>query len=578
MEEVNSKALLDNMESAVISVDAKGKVIYCNRMAECLFQTTLENIIHKNFTTVMPELGKELSQSLKSGRSFLDILKKDGRDLIYGVFPVRENNKEVIGIVCIFQMSLNPDAEKFINKLNMHKQMAKILKAVIGFSFDGLWITDGEGKVLIINRASERFNMLKNRDVIGRKMKDLQKEGFFDKSVTLEVLRKKVSVTMIQKVRSGKSILVTGNPILDEEGNIELVITNERDITYLNKIKEELKENKALTRRYQSELSKAQLKDLEKDDVIFRSEAMEIVADAVLTVCKVDSCVLLSGESGVGKSLIAKLIHKHSLRSNGPFICVNCGAIPESLIESELFGYEKGAFTGAGKGGKAGIFEIADKGTLFLDEINTLPFHLQVKLLRFLESKEILRIGGTKYKKIDVRVIAATNQDLKDLVKKKKFREDLFFRLSVIPIYIPPLRERIDDIPPLVKFFLDKYNKKYKKEKFISPLVIDSLCEYSFPGNVRELSNLIERMVIMIKNKEIKLEDIPQTVIKSTRASPLFLGERDLTLKKAVEKLESFMIEEAIKKYKNQRKIAEILGVSQPTIARKIKKYRYNNE
>jgi len=578
MKEVNSKALLDNMESAVISVDAKGKVIYCNRMAECLFQTTLENIIHKNFTTVMPELGKELSQSLKSGRSFLDILKKDGRDLIYGVFPVRENNKEVIGIMCIFQMSLNPDAEKFINKLNMHKQMVKILKAVIGFSFDGLWITDGEGKVLIINRASERFNMLKNRDVIGRKMKDLQKEGFFDKSVTLEVLRKKVSVTMIQKVRSGKSILVTGNPILDEEGNIELVITNERDITYLNKIKEELKESKALAKRYQSELHKFRLKNLEDDNIIFRSEAMEIVADAVLTVCKVNSCILLSGESGVGKSLIAKLIHKHSLRSKGPFICVNCGAIPESLVESELFGYEKGAFTGASKGGKAGIFEIADKGTLFLDEIDTLPFHLQVKLLRFLESKEILRIGGTKYKKIDVRVIAATNQDLKDLVKKKKFREDLFFRLSVIPIYIPPLRERIDDIPPLVKFFLDKYNKKYKKEKFISPLVLDSLCEYSFPGNVRELSNLIERMVIMVKNKEIKLEDMPQTVIKSTRASPPFLGERDLTLKKAVEKLESFMIEEAIKKYKNQRKIAEILGVSQPTIARKIKKYRYNNE
>jgi len=576
MEEINPKALLDNIESAIIAINTKGEVIYYNRMAECIFQIPSENILHKNLTDVMPKIGNKLFQSLKTGRSFVGYCKKDEEDLISSISPIRGDNGEVFGVVGIFQMLLDSHTDKLINELNMYKRTVKMLKAIIEFSFDGLWVTDGKGKVLMINKASERFNMLKNRDVIGRNMKRLQKEGFFDKSVTLEVLKKRVSVTMVQKVKSGKSILVTGNPILDKKGNIELVITNERDITYLNEMREKLRETQALAKRYRCELSKNQLKNLEKDDIVFESEAMKRVIEAALTVCKVDSCVFLLGESGVGKSLIAKLIHKNSPRSNQPFICVNCGAIPESLIESELFGYEGGAFTGASKGGKAGIFEIADKGTLFLDEIDTLPLHLQVKLLRFLEDKEILRVGGIKYKKIDVRMIAATNQNLEDLVKKKKFREDLFFRLSVVPIYIPPLQERPEDIPLLINFFLGKYNKKYKKEKFISSRVIDFLCKYSFPGNARELSNLIERMAVMTKAREIKLEDIPQTVIESMKV-PFSLWKEELTLEKAIQKLESFMIGEAMKKYKNQNKAAKVLGVSQPTIARKIKKYKYNN-
>lgn len=466
--------------------------------------------------------------------------------------------------------------KRHIGKLDSYRQKIRMLDSIIESSFDGLWISDGEGTVLRINKASEKINEVKPSDVVGRNVRDLVNEGFYDKSVTLEVMEKKTTVTLLQKVRSAKKILVTGNPIFDGEGNVELVVVNERHMPYLNELEERLKESQNLTKKYQRELSKIQLGSLERDNIILKSEAMEKVMQTALKICNLNCCVLLLGESGVGKDLVTKLIHKHSSRSKGPFMCISCGAIPESLIESELFGYEKGAFTGARKEGKPGVFELADKGTLFLDEIDQLPFHLQAKLLHFLEDKEILRVGGTGYKKIDVRVIAASNQNLENLVRKKQFREDLFFRLNVIPIHISPLRERPEDIPPLISFFLSDYNKKYKEEKSISSGVVDVLCEHSFPGNVRELSNLVERMAALTENKKIEAKDIPQYIRKSVNA-PLSLQEEELPLRKAIQRVESVMIRKALEKYGSQRKAARALGVNQSTIGRKMKKYGINS-
>jgi transcriptional regulator with PAS, ATPase and Fis domain len=293
-----------------------------------------------------------------------------------------------------------------------------------------------------------------------------------------------------------------------------------------------------------------------------------------IRVAQVDSTVLLLGESGVGKGMIAKLIHKHSCRNNGPFIRVDCAGIPDSLIESELFGYEKGAFTGARVEGKPGFFELANKGTLFLDEIGEIPISSQSKLLRFLEDHEIIRIGGTEPKEIDVRIIAATNKMIEELVHSKKFREDLYYRLNVVPIHIPPLRERNDDILPLIFYFLEKFNKTHRKEKVFSPEVIEALCKYDFPGNIRELANIIERLVVVTEKERIEARDLPNAIAGYiAKEIPYSLLSEGIPLKDALEKYEGSIIERTLKKYGSQREAAKALKVDQGTISRKIKKY-----
>jgi transcriptional regulator with PAS, ATPase and Fis domain len=288
--------------------------------------------------------------------------------------------------------------------------------------------------------------------------------------------------------------------------------------------------------------------------------------------------VLLLGESGVGKGMIAKLIHKHSERSKGPFIRVDCASITDYLMESELFGYEKGAFTGAKVEGKPGLFELAHGGTLFLDEIGEIPLGSQSKLLRFLEEYEITRVGGINPRKINVRIIAATNRNIEEMVSSKHFRKDLYYRLNVIPIHISPLRERKEDIAGLIFHFLETFNNTYHRRKTFSPLVIDSLCKCEFSGNVRELANLIERLVVLSESDRIEINDLPDSIqIKDVPMIPNFVPpSEDLPLKKALERCESIILERALKKCGSQRKASKILKVAQATISRKMKRYSAN--
>ena len=292
-----------------------------------------------------------------------------------------------------------------------------------------------------------------------------------------------------------------------------------------------------------------------------------------MKVAQVDSTVLIQGETGVGKGFFARLIHRASPRNEGPFIRVDCGAIPETLIESELFGYEKGAFTGARTEGKPGLFELAEGGTLFLDEIGDLPLTVQVKLLRFLEENRIMRVGGTFIREIDARVIAATHRNLEEMVKKGEFRKDLFFRLNVVPIHIPPLRERIEDIPPLINFFLNDLNHKHSTEKIILPRAIDCLCQYSFSGNIRELSNLVERVVVLTQAQDIHMEDLPSHVRHPDTNAAVWPGNDDSNLSNAVARTEKEIIFRALRTCGTQRKAARILGIDQSTLARKAKRY-----
>jgi len=459
------------------------------------------------------------------------------------------------------------------------KHHADILNSIIESSFDGLWICDAEGNVLKINRASERINEIKAEDVLGRNVSELVDEGLFDESVTLEVIKKKKPATIMQNLKSGKQLLVTGNPIFID-GNLRYIVTNDRDITELMRLKRELDESREITKRYYTKLQES-LDARGNDQLVFCSKEMKTVFETIRKVSEVDVTVFLQGESGVGKNHVARMIHKYSDRSDYPFIQVNCGAIPDNLLESELFGYVGGAFTGARKEGKAGIFEMAHHGTLFLDEIAEMPLNLQVKLLDFLDTGKMKRVGDTISREIDVRIIAASNRNVEEYVKEKKFRKDLYFRLNIVPITIPPLRERRDDIPLLMAHFLKIFNKKHKKNLSISTYIIDTLYNYHFPGNVRELSNLVERMVVMAKGSQITKEDIPSYILEDSREDFIPFNDPSSwtksTLGEMIEKLEQEIFGTFLEQAKTQQEMARILGISQPTVARKLKKYNMSH-
>lgn len=448
------------------------------------------------------------------------------------------------------------------------QQFNHTLKSIIDSSYDPIVVVDHNGVGILMNEAYTRTTGLEQEDIIGRYMEDLLKEGVISESVTAKVFKEKRPVTVYQKVKDVE-LLSTGNPVFDDQGKITHVVINLRDVSDLNRLRSELTKAKALAKRYLDEIESFKQKEgarLLLDGVIAHSKEIISVLRIVRKVAEVNSTVLLLGESGVGKEVIANTIHLSSKRADQPYVKVNCGAIPEQLLESELFGYEKGAFTGADQKGKPGFFEQANGGTIFLDEIGEMPLDLQVKLLRVLQQYEIVRLGGTKTVKVDVRVIAATNRNLDYMVKSGKFREDLFYRLNIVPIRIPPLRERRADITPLLYYFLSKMNEKYMMNKRLSPEVIHVLEQYHWPGNIREMENLIERLVVTSEQDDIDVEHLPEGFLKYENKE-----EGRLTLKEKVEELERKVIREAMKEHKTTRKAATALGISQSALVKKMK-------
>lgn len=571
-EDLDPRIVLNSIYNGIIGIDSEGKITYFNKTAERIFNIPVHEALNRFILDVLPNTGGKLLESLNTGTPFYgEKLRGEQVTLVSNINPVITGGK-ISGVVSVFQDI--SEIENISKELDLFKNMKNWLDAIIDSSYDGVWICDREGKVIRINKASERIGDMNAGDVVGRNVRDLVAEGLFDKSVTLEVLKRRTSVTMIQRIKGEKTVLVTGNPIFDENGDVNFVMTNERDISELENLRIQLQESQALAKGYFSKLSELELKGVDLSSIIVRSEEMQKIIKMALKLAQVDSTVLLLGESGVGKGMIAKVIHKHSERSKGPFIRVDCAGIPDSLIESELFGYEKGAFTGAKVEGKPGFFEIANGGTLFLDEIAELPLGSQSKVLRFLEDHEIIRVGGTETREIDVRVIAATNKNIEDMVSSKRFRKDLYYRINVIPLYIRPLRERRDDIPPLLFRFLKKFNNDYQKKRVLSPEVVEALCRYNFPGNIRELANLVERLVVVAEKSRIELGDLPDSIRwdVSKPVSDLLLGDGS-SLKEAVEEYEKALIERSMKKYANQRKVAKMLKVDQATISRKIRKY-----
>lgn len=376
------------------------------------------------------------------------------------------------------------------------------LSTIIENSYDGIYITDHEGVTLKTNTAIERITGIPKEYYIGKKVDALIKRGILKISVTDKVLKQRRTVSVVQENFSGNEILITGNPVFDEHGEIEKVVTNIRDLSDLNELQAELKKTNEANEKFKREIDRLKQRNNSVEGVVINNERMKIIYDMVDRIANVDATLLILGETGVGKDVFANYLYKRSSRSReGQFIKVNCGAIPPDLLESELFGYESGAFTGASRKGKPGMFELADNGILFLDEVGELPLTLQVKLLGVLQDKEFQRIGGITPKKVNVRVIAATNRNLKEMVSQGSFRDDLYYRLNVIPVIIPPLKERREDILPLIQMFLNKFNESYQLNKEFEPKLNDFFYTYDWPGNIRELSNLIERLVIITENK-----------------------------------------------------------------------------
>ena len=449
--------------------------------------------------------------------------------------------------------------------------------------YDGVYLADGKGLTLYVNKSYERITGLKAEELVGRYVQDLLAAGVYSNAVTPEVLRLKKRVDSVgQSSRNGARMLITGNPIFDRNGEIKLVAVIEREITDLDTMLIELEATKDKIRsvevvemRNRREIEHLR-KERESAKLIGESRQIRETLALVRRVAEFDVTVLIQGETGVGKEIVATEIHESSLRRNKPFIRVNCAAIPANLLESELFGYEKGAYTGAAPAGKIGLFELADKGTLLLDEIGDMPLDLQGKLLRVLQQKELTRVGGTRAIPLDVRVIAATNCDLPALTQAGKFRADLFFRLNVFPITIPPLRQRQDDILVLSEHFLAYYNTKYSKKVRISRDGLALFASYPWPGNVRELQNVVERLVLISDQSSVltgdgllpmlRLEQPSGTVTPETRANVK-------RLKAMVSDFERSVIEQALRTHGSTRKAAAVLGVDQSTIVKKAKRW-----
>jgi len=444
-----------------------------------------------------------------------------------------------------------------------------IFESLMTHSKDGLFVVNRDGMVVMVNRATEKMFEFQKKDVLGRNVRELVKEGFYEPSVSLKVIRQKKAISLIQTTRYQKKILSTGIPIFDDHREVRFVLVNDRDISHINMLAHSLYPEELPEEALRMDFSDVDLASTELEKMVVKSPAMIKVIQTVIQAAKFDVPMILTGDSGVGKSMIARLIHQLSRRRNYPFVDLNCAAITPSLIESELFGHESGAFTGASATGKKGLFETAHDGTLFLDEIGEIPLPIQVKFLKFLETMEMIRVGGTCPVKINTRVIVATNRDLEQMVANGAFRQDLYFRLNVVPITIPPLSERLEDIVPLALSFLDRFNQEFQTQKEFSQTVCQVLSQYHFPGNVRELENLVRRLVTMTEKDFIDLEDLPPMLagvdLKKLSREQQGAGHQD-----EVAAFEYRKLKDAVDRHGSQRKAAQALGISQSTLSRKL--------
>ena len=559
------KKCLSTIKCSLAVVDRDGVILYCNSGFEQELSEEQGALVGRDIQGT-PVYNTQMAGSFTEEWVYMQEMPKDFYVIHYMPFDIPLD----FGLLTITPSDILIKSQ---NKAGSEPMIPKELQSIFELSFDGLFITDGQGRILMVNSSWEKLTGFSRDDVLGRRANDLVAEGKYTQSVAELVLKTGQTETIQLEITDGErmkqKILATGVPIFDANGKVWRVVANIRDMEMFSQIN-------SLDRkqRFKSEESPQPHAEssVDKPEVIVKSQAMQHTMDMIARVAKTDATVLFSGETGVGKDVAAHMLHSLSDRSHRPYIQLNCAAIPGPLLESELFGYVSGAFTGAKRGGKMGLFEVAQGGTLLLDEIGELPLELQAKILRVLQNKEVFKVGSSKAKALDVRIIAATNRDLKRMVGENQFRADLYFRLCVMNIVVPPLRERKEEIPYLISHFLKVFNNKYGRSVALDERALYLLVQNEWVGNVRELKNLVERLVIMgdsvITPEHLPLEYQWSTVKLSTSSS----------LRQAKDEVEYEILRQVAGIYPSTRKIAKALGVSQSTIIRKLKYYQIMGE
>ncbi|MBI5017923.1 MAG: sigma 54-interacting transcriptional regulator [Deltaproteobacteria bacterium] len=558
MPSVTTQDLLDALDEGLLAVDGRGRISCVNgRARDLLGGGRLESRL---LSRVLPGLEPSVRACLDSGETVAARPETPSGTVLEGTVAAVRQGERVTGAVFLFRPSgTSPDQAAGRPEL----------QTVFDTSHDGLWIVDAQGVILNLNRAAEELNHIRAADVIGRRVHELVDQGFLDFSVSEKVLETGRPVSLMQRgLKSKRHLLVTGTPAFGPDGKIAFVVVNDRDLTELNQLTQELEQARLVNEKFRDELAERAIVETARGEVVADSEEMKQVLRVALKLARLDvSNILLLGESGTGKGLLAKFIHRNGPRAAKPFIHINCAALPENLLEAELFGYEKGAFTGAREHGKAGLFELAHEGTLFLDEIGDLPLAIQAKLLKYLDDHELLPLGGTKPRSVDCTVIAATNADLEASVRRKQFRHDLFYRLNSFTIRIPPLKERQGDAALLADRFVAKYNEIYRTHKRLSARALRWIQSYPFPGNVRELEGLVKNAIVMTEGD--LLGELAEGGARAATGEEVEAGG----LAASLADRERALLQEAAERCRTTREIAGYLGVSQPTVVRKLRKH-----
>ncbi|MDR1546446.1 MAG: sigma 54-interacting transcriptional regulator [Deltaproteobacteria bacterium] len=573
---------LNSLPMGYMVIDLEGQVLEANNHVAALLGLSVANLVGLDVASFWPDSAPELLKVAKSGRQAAGLILPEISGCWLLTNPLA-GGRPGLAITVFDQRLWHP-----LMGPTPLDPLTPYYKKIFESSSDGISICDAQARLILVNRASAEHLGVTPEQIQGRHVSFLVQHRLLDNTVCLDVLKAKKPVTkLIKHFKTNKQVLLTGNPIFSPDGEVHLVVINERDLTGMMELQSDFNRQSEQLDRLKDQLATIELAELAANDIVAVSPSMRLLLDSALKLARYGVReVLLTGESGTGKGLIAKFLHANSKNSKEPFIHLNCAALPETLLETELFGYDKGVFTGAAPKGRAGLIEAAGRGAVFLDEIGEMPLSIQAKLLTFLDNHEFRRVGGRAVMTSPCAVIAATNRNLEDLVAEKLFRQDLYYRLNVFGLHIPPLRERPEDTLELARREIADLNRRYDQSLTLDPLAVKVLQGHTFPGNVRELLNCLHQAALLSSDRQVG--PFLKTLFESRRRSePPDASPASATAKTAsrpaeggppalsteLDRAERTLLEETVKACRSTREMAVRLGISQAGVSRRLKKH-----